>query len=264
MWVLTLLLVYTSGALGGWFIELLYRSYKMKHLVNPGFLNGPYLPMYGFGTVFLYLISTIEVDLLLKIGLFALGTTVLELITGIIFTEFFNIRLWDYSKEPLNFKGQICLRFSIYWTLLSILFYFIAYPFIEDLARLYQDHIWTSLFVGLFYGVFLTDVYNQFSLAFRIRKAVRTFNKEYLIRFRMDMKTLRREMRSHLKENKLANSIERYFIPFNRISHGDLIDRFNDQVRSYMDNLNNDIKKKGSEFKEKMREDLMKIEDKVR
>lgn len=264
MWVLTLLLIYGIGAIAGWIIEVIYRSSNAKRLVNPGFLNGPYLPMYGAGTVFLFLISSLETDFLIKVVLFIVGTTGLELVTGIIFTEYFNIKLWDYSNQPLNFRGLICLKFSAFWAILSIIFYLLVFPFIENITELYQDHIWTSLFVGFFYGVFLTDVYSQFSLAFKIRKAVKRFNREYLVKFRMDMKQLRRELRHHLKDNRIANSLERYFIPFNRISQTDLLDRFEDQLGSYLDEIDDGMRKRGKEIKKRIREDLKKFEKRMK
>ena len=39
-----------------WIIEVAYRSAKNNHLVNPGFLKGPYLPIYGFGGLLRYLL----------------------------------------------------------------------------------------------------------------------------------------------------------------------------------------------------------------
>ena len=43
--------------------------------------------------------------------------TILELITGLLFNRQYQI--WDYRNIPLNFKGQICLPFSVVWCLLS-------------------------------------------------------------------------------------------------------------------------------------------------
>lgn len=34
--------------------------------------------------------------------------------------------MWDYSNMPMNLEGIICLRFSLLWTLLSIVAIFIA------------------------------------------------------------------------------------------------------------------------------------------
>ena len=48
---------------------------------------------------------------------------------------FFKIRWWDYSKEPYNIQGRICLAASIFWGLLSILFMRDIHPFIEKKVR---------------------------------------------------------------------------------------------------------------------------------
>ena len=41
--------------------------------------------------------------------------SVLELITGFALEKIFGHRWWDYSDEPLNIGGYICIRFSICW-----------------------------------------------------------------------------------------------------------------------------------------------------
>ena len=45
--------------------------------------------------------------------------TILELITGLLFNMDYEI--WDYRNIPLNYKGQICLPFTMVWCLLSFL-----------------------------------------------------------------------------------------------------------------------------------------------
>ena len=51
------------GAIAGWVLELFFRRFKKENIdrkwVNPGFLNGPYLPIYGFGVCTLYGISAL-------------------------------------------------------------------------------------------------------------------------------------------------------------------------------------------------------------
>ena len=41
--------------------------------------------------------------------------TVLELITGLIVNIALEWGVWDYSKMPFNFLGQVCLTFSVIW-----------------------------------------------------------------------------------------------------------------------------------------------------
>ena len=44
--------------------------------------------------------------------------TAVELFFGLLFNR--NHQVWDYRNLPLNFKGQICLRFFLLWIPLSL------------------------------------------------------------------------------------------------------------------------------------------------
>ena len=50
---LKLAFLFFMGCLLGWCLEVLYRRFtpanKERRWINPGFLVGPYLPLYGFG-----------------------------------------------------------------------------------------------------------------------------------------------------------------------------------------------------------------------
>ena len=47
--------------------------------------------------------------------------TTLEFITGVIVNLILNLNVWDYSLEPYNLLGQVCLAYSNLWFLLSFL-----------------------------------------------------------------------------------------------------------------------------------------------
>ena len=65
--------------------------------------------------------------LLLFFGSVAL-TSALEFVTGFVLEQFFNDKWWDYSKEPLNLYGYVCLRFSLIWGLACLLVVYVVYP----------------------------------------------------------------------------------------------------------------------------------------
>lgn len=69
--------------------------------------------------------------LLYKAALCALGVTAVELLFGVIFNILLEENVWDYSKMPLNFLGQICLLYSVLWGVLGLLFL----PLAEALNR---------------------------------------------------------------------------------------------------------------------------------
>ena len=74
------------------------------------------------GTCFLLLgkLNSICSRLFLPLrGLIGAGIiTVVELLAGLLFNR--DYRVWDYRHLPVNFRGQICLRFFLLWIPLSI------------------------------------------------------------------------------------------------------------------------------------------------
>lgn len=100
----------------GWCAEVGYAATKTGKFVNRGFLNGPWCPVYGFGVVIvLGCLEPLSGNLpLLFLGSVAL-TSALEWLTGFALEKLFHQRWWDYSDEPFNLTGYICLRFSLMW-----------------------------------------------------------------------------------------------------------------------------------------------------
>ena len=162
---LTLAFLFFIGATLGWVLELLFRRFfssanPERKWINPGFCVGPYLPLYGCGLCFLYLIASLEQFSIIRdpfwnrVVLFlimAVCMTVTEYFAGLIALKGFHVRLWDYSKQWGNIQGLICPKFSLAWAMLS-----------RNLAF--------SFVIGLFYGVFLIDVVYSTKLIHRIKK----------------------------------------------------------------------------------------------
>lgn len=102
----------------GWIMEVISATVKTGKFVNRGFLNGPVCPIYGFGMITVLTVLNPFIDNILV--LFLLGgllATFLELVTGFVLEMIFHKRWWDYSQEPLNIGGYVCLKFSLLWGL---------------------------------------------------------------------------------------------------------------------------------------------------
>lgn len=181
MYVFVLIVfIFSIGAIFGWCLEVVYRRLadKEKRWVNPGFCVGPWLPIYGTGLLTAFGISFFDkyIDLgnvvLEKIILFAIMSilmTLIELIAGELLLKFFNLRLWDYSNEKYNYKGFICLKFSIYWMLISAAYYFFIHPLIQDAVIWLSKNLIFSFSVGLFFGVFLIDIIYSSNVLVKVR-----------------------------------------------------------------------------------------------
>lgn len=112
---------FTIYAFLGWCTEVAFATLKTGSFVNRGFLSGPVCPIYGFGVSFVVLLLTPlkENLLLLFLGSFIV-TSAMEYVTGYLLEKVFDDKWWDYSEEPFNVKGYICLRFSILWGLACV------------------------------------------------------------------------------------------------------------------------------------------------
>lgn len=223
--------LFFSGSLVGWILELFWRRFFSKNnaekkWINPGFLNGPYLPLYGFSLCLLFSLSFIDVsaisnEVIQKIVLFvlmALCITALEFIAGLIFIKGMKIKLWDYSKNWLNIKGIICPQYSFYWVVLSGIYYFFIHPQIVEWLYWFTNHVSFSFVIGFFYGVFFIDVCYTFNISTKIRayakenkleiryenlkESVRKRNEKFLEkhRFFFPLKTTHLSIRESLKE----------------------------------------------------------------
>lgn len=168
--------LFMIGAVGGWVIELFFRRYfSLKKWINPGFLNGPYLPMYGFGTVILYGACFIPVPKWGIVLLLVVGLTLLEYITGLIFIKGMKIKLWDYSKQWGNIQGIICPLFSLFWGIIAAVFVYFLYNPLDTAATWAVSNIWMLFATGIFYGVFATDLCISFNVSLKIRKVAAQF-----------------------------------------------------------------------------------------
>lgn len=116
----------------GWCTEVSYAALQTGKFVNRGFLNGPVCPIYGFGVVIIIACLTpLKKNLfLLFLGSVVL-TSLLELVTGFVLEKLFHQRWWDYSNDPFNLGGYICLKFSIAWGFACLFVVDILHPTVE-------------------------------------------------------------------------------------------------------------------------------------
>ena len=132
--ILYILFSFCIFSIMGWVLEVSYRSLNARRFVNPGLLNGPYLILYGTGALMLMgcisLFNFYDANFIVKIIIYFVAITGLEVIAGLVGTGLFNIRLWDYSDQFLHYKGHVCLKFSVYWVFLAFGFeYFMLLPY---------------------------------------------------------------------------------------------------------------------------------------
>jgi len=110
------------GLFFGYFAELIYKWYWNGQYIRPRFVN---IQIYGFAIALIYIIFLLNFSLPIVALLLAIVTTGLEFLTGYLYLKFKNIRLWDYTTEAFNYNGLICLKFSLYWLVLALIYYWL-------------------------------------------------------------------------------------------------------------------------------------------
>ena len=171
--------MFFMGSHIGWVLELFFRRiFYAKRLINPGFLVGQYLPLYGFGICLLFLLASVDLSWLpgkalseiARVLMIGAAMTSIEYIAGKIFIVGMHIKLWDYSKKPGNIEGIVCPEFTLYWTLLGAVYCYGIHPFFtEAVSWLFQNLAFTFV-VGMFYGILLVDVAYSMKLMAHIRR----------------------------------------------------------------------------------------------
>ena len=174
--ILKYLFIFAFFSIIGWFIEVAYRSYHNKKFINPGFLTGCVVPLYGVGAIIINLLCTAILDinnthkLILIFFVSSSVLTVLEFITGRIMIDLFNVKLWDYSKEKFNYKGIICLKFTLAWGVFALIYYKLLYPWINPFALNFISKNYAVFMLGIFYGIFIVDLCITIDLLHKMSK----------------------------------------------------------------------------------------------
>lgn len=212
---LMLAFLFFVGSMLGWVIELFFRRIKNGYWINPGFLKGPYLPIYGLGLVFMYLISLVDMSWITPawvqhvVRIFSMGIlmTLIEFIGGLVFIKGMKIKLWDYSKRWGNVKGVICPLFSAIWTAVGALYYYLLHPIFYSSVAWFVENIWFSFVVGMFFGAFFIDLATTLKLSVKIRK----FAKEHDIVVRYEK--LKEDIKNDIKAKEEKYGFSRFVNP---------------------------------------------------
>ena len=149
----------------GWVIEVIFHAVKFGVIVNRGFLNGPICPIYGFGMILIIMMEKLVTGGLIGwervIVVFFGGmilTTAIEFVGGWMLDKLFHTRWWDYSAQPFNIGGYICLRFSLAWGAGSLVAVEVVHPLIARLTTgLIPPAIGGWILLAL-YTIFFVDI----------------------------------------------------------------------------------------------------------
>lgn len=169
IYLLTYLVLYSFL---GWILESVSKTIAQRKFVNSGFLNGPICPIYGFGAVIMLLcLNSLKDNILLLFVVSFIVLSIWEYIVGILLEKIFKTKYWDYSHLKFNIKGRVCLKNSIFWGILGVLFIEYIHPFIESKIGLIPLEI--LIFTNtILYIAFIVDTVISSIKTVRLDKAI--------------------------------------------------------------------------------------------
>lgn len=211
--LLKLSLIYIFGGTLGWISEFFFRRAVHKKWINPGFLVGPNLPLYGTGITLLYVICSLDYSFISStlwrtvfiIFVITAAMTLIEYITGLIFIKGMNVKLWDYSDRWGNIQGIICPLFTLAWGAAGTAYYFLVHSSLIKAADWIAANPIYAYFLGIYFGIMLVDIFYSFHVVDKIRKWAK--DKKFVVRYE--------ELKETIKARAAALKQKHYFVlPF--------------------------------------------------
>lgn len=169
--IIKYILLFFFYSAAGWLLESIYCSIGEKKIINRGFLTGPLCPIYGTAaivmTVLIYNPFKDKPFLVFILGIILCD--IVEYLTSCIMEKLFSARWWDYTYELLNLNGRICLKHSLYWGVISVVFVKVIHPAVDRLYdKINGEYIYWIFAVVMV--IFIVDLINAVIKASDIRK----------------------------------------------------------------------------------------------
>ena len=137
----SLFILFLAFAFCGWIYEVVLTLIAYGYFENRGFLYGPWLPIYGFGGLMLFVAAGRFVEkpakpgrVILRTVLIFVAITVLSALFELIASYLLDAvgvgyrTLWFYDGEPFNFDGRVSLIASLRFGVIGVIALYVAVP----------------------------------------------------------------------------------------------------------------------------------------
>ena len=147
----------------GYLYELILHYIIRGKLFSHGFLNGPWLPIYGVGSIFMTMLNKYKNNpfLIFILSFFIAG--ILEYITGLLLLKIYKIRLWDYTGRIFSIGGHVCLLSAFCFGIGGLLVIYLLKPLVNKIYNIVNKKLLIkilSLLTMLFMGDIIATTLN--------------------------------------------------------------------------------------------------------
>ena len=154
----SLILLFFVFSAAGWGWEVTYHLVEDHMFVNRGFLQGPWLPIYGTGGVLILMVLKKYFDRPILLFFMIMGVCgVVEYATGWMLEAVFHEKWWDYSEYVLQIQGRVCLIGLLIFGLGGLVFVYGIAPWMDRKINHMKCHM-QKLLCGILIVLFAVDI----------------------------------------------------------------------------------------------------------
>ena len=162
---ITCLIIVISGIFG-WIYEFIFYYFnggcKTFYMQGGNFL--PWINIYAIGSIMIILLTKkVRKYPIIVFLIGIISTGILEYFSGLAIFKLYNLRLWDYNKEILNFgniDGFVCLRSIMFFGMSSLLLIYIILPFCIYLSKKINKKTFLIISISLCSIILFDELYN--------------------------------------------------------------------------------------------------------
>ena len=154
----SLILLFFVFSAAGWGWEVMYHLVEDHMFVNRGFLQGPWLPIYGTGGVLILMVLKKYFDRPILLFFMIMGVCgVVEYATGWLLEIVFHEKWWDYSEYVFQIQGRVCLIGLLIFGLGGLVFVYGIAPWMDRKINHMKCHT-QKLLCGILIVLFAVDI----------------------------------------------------------------------------------------------------------
>lgn len=154
----SLILLFFVFSAAGWGWEVTYHLVEDHMFVNRGFLQGPWLPIYGTGGVLILMLLKKYFDRPVLLFFMIMGVCgVVEYTIGWMLEAVFHEKWWDYSEYVLQIQGRVCLIGLLIFGLGGLVFVYGIAPWMDRKINHMKCHT-QKLLCGILIVLFAVDI----------------------------------------------------------------------------------------------------------
>lgn len=244
------ILLFFTGAILGWVMEVVCKLIQFGRFINRGFLIGPICPIYGFGSVLVTaLLSRYAGEPLSVFGLAMILCGTLEYLTSYVMEKLFHARWWDYSQKRFNLNGRVCADTLIPFGLLGLGMVYVAKPVLFGLFTRLPAEALDWLCAGLC-ALTLLDAVVSTTVLSKIRKTADLSAAD-------NTEALTLGVREKLAEQGVLIRRALRAFPYARLYNG----RLAKELKEKREHVRADMDRRRREFKEELNRAEKKLND---